>query len=326
MKATVSLPNSPDFTTPLGVGLATLMREPSAARQQRLLQAAYDAGFRHFDVAPSYGMGAAEQVLGRFLKTRPEGVTVGTKVGISVRGGLAKFRLFQRPARAILRAFPALRGRATSAVGTAIHVRSNFSLDACTRSLEASLRALKREVIDLLLLHDPEPEDLSSGQAFEWLAQQKGRGVVRNIGVATSAQRAAQLASSGAYDVIQVPSSILSPCSQYVDLSRPTPLAITHSAMAEPLRRIARRIEEDPKWAESFSSLAGIDVRARRAVAPLLLNWALTENNRGIVLVGASTAEHFRAAANAMQSRGDANTERVGAFLRATLSQESFRL
>src|SRR3990170_2143406 len=96
--ATVILPSSAKRTTPLGVGMATLMREPSPAAQQRLLHAAYDAGFRHFDVAPSYGLGAAERVLGRFLRTRPEGVTIGTKVGMLARGNAGVMRLVQQPA------------------------------------------------------------------------------------------------------------------------------------------------------------------------------------------------------------------------------------
>src|SRR5690349_9201863 len=145
------------------------MREPSPARQQHLLHIAYEAGFRHFDVAPSYGMGAAEKVLGRFLKTRPAGITIATKVGILVRSSMAGVQLIQRPARAMLKLFPSLRGRVTSAAGAAMHVRSNFSPLACTQSLEKSLRSLGTERIDLLLLHDPALRDLSDGSVFSWL-------------------------------------------------------------------------------------------------------------------------------------------------------------
>src|SRR5690348_6885308 len=114
------------------------MREPSRKKQQRLLEIAYEVGFRHFDVAPSYGLGAAEAVLGSFLATRRDGVTVATKIGIAVRRSVASMHLLQRPARALLRGLPALRGRATRGLGGVLHTRSNFSLSACTQSLENS--------------------------------------------------------------------------------------------------------------------------------------------------------------------------------------------
>ena len=48
----------------------------------RLLEAAFDAGIRHFDVAPMYGYGEAEGCLGEFLQRHRADVTVTTKYGI----------------------------------------------------------------------------------------------------------------------------------------------------------------------------------------------------------------------------------------------------
>ena len=323
MLTTVSLPNSKALTSRFGVGLATLMREPSPSRQQELLHAAYDAGFRHFDVAPSYGMGAAERVLGRFLRTRPDGVTIATKVGIVVRSSMSGLRLIQRPARALLKVLPSLRGRVTSAAGSVIHTRSNFSTTACTQSLENSLRALGTDYLDLLLLHDPEPADLADGSVFSWLARQKERGVVRNIGIASSASEAGQLiTSSHPYDVIQVPSNVLSPAGSSLDLTASRPLCVTHSAIAEPLRHILRRIAEE-RWALAFSDVAGVDVRRPGVIPRLLLSWALHENQKGIVLVGASKPQHFQEAGRVSDgARGD-HLEEVADFLRSSFSSES---
>ena len=319
MDATVHFPHSGITTTRLGVGLATLMREPSAKAQQRLLEVAYEAGFRHFDVAPSYGLGAAERVLGRFIATRRNGITVGTKVGITLRRDLVQLQTLQRPVRALLRRFPALRGRATRAVGSAMHVRSNFSPPACTRSLENSLRALRSDAIDLLLLHDPEPSDLSDGRLFEWMSRQRDRGVVRNIGVATSPTLAANLiATSTDYDAVQVPSNVLAPASQQLGPSSTTPLRLTHSAVALPLTRISERLESDPEWTTRFSQCAGIDVRERDVVARLMLAWALQENSHGIVLLGASRPEHFREAVAGMGQFDATQLKRTEEFLRTS--------
>src|SRR5689334_12904762 len=110
MNSTVALPNSRKKTSRLGVGLATLMREPSPRKQQGLLHIAYDEGFRHFDVAPSYGLGAAETALGRFLKARPRDITIATKVGIRAVGNRRFMQYVQRPGRLLLKNFPSLRG------------------------------------------------------------------------------------------------------------------------------------------------------------------------------------------------------------------------
>lgn len=321
LQATVQFPNALIKTTPLGVGLATLMREPSSKKQQRLLEVAYEAGFRHFDVAPSYGLGAAERVLGRFLHSHSSDVTIATKVGIAVRRSLMRYQTIQRPLRAMLRRFPALRGRTTRVVGGAIHVRSNFSLAECTRSLENSLRALRRDSIDLLLLHDPDPADLADGQVFEWIAGQKARGVVRNIGIATSPQLAAQVFSSAsAYDVVQVPSNVLAPATSALPASLPIALRVTHSVIALPLSRINERLAVDAGWATQLSACAGIDVREPGVIARLMLASALHENSRGIVLVGASQPEHFRAAARSIEGFQGQQLDRVAIFLRASLA------
>lgn len=321
LQATVQFPNALIKTTPLGVGLATLMREPSSKKQQRLLEVAYEAGFRHFDVAPSYGLGAAERVLGRFLQSHSTDVTIATKVGIAVRRSLMRYQTIQRPLRAMLRRFPALRGRATRAVGGAIHVRSNFSLPECTRSLENSLRALRTDSIDLLLLHDPEPTDLDDGQVLEWIAGQKARGLVGSIGIATSQALAAKVLSSASpYDALQVPSNVLAPASAVLPAGVSTPLRVTHSAIALPLSRIRERLAVDPSWAMQLSDCVGADVREPGVIAQLMLASAMHENSRGIVLVGASKPEHFRAAAKSIGAFQEAQFDKVAVFLRTSLA------
>src|SRR6266699_1659031 len=102
MEATVRLPQGNTFTTQIGLGLATLMREPSRRGQERILEVAFDSGIRHFDVSPSYGFGAAENLLGRFLQGRRGHVTIATKVGIGYSSRGASLAKFQRPFRYVL--------------------------------------------------------------------------------------------------------------------------------------------------------------------------------------------------------------------------------
>src|SRR4051812_7191906 len=69
-------------TSALGLGCAGLFSLPRRADRRAVLDAAYDLGVRHFDVAPMYGLGAAEPELGGFVGGRRDEVTVATKFGI----------------------------------------------------------------------------------------------------------------------------------------------------------------------------------------------------------------------------------------------------
>jgi len=71
---TVTLPGSSITTTVLGFGASNLLGPRSRAEGRALLETAFDAGIRHFDVARSYSSGDAEPVIGDFLKTRRDHV------------------------------------------------------------------------------------------------------------------------------------------------------------------------------------------------------------------------------------------------------------
>jgi aryl-alcohol dehydrogenase-like predicted oxidoreductase len=94
-----------------------LMTAGSADDQDRAVAWARDNGINHFDTAPSYGNTASEKNLGRALGKNRDGIVVSTKVGLTEehRGDLAG----------------AIRG-----------------------SLEASLRHLRQDHVDIFQLHN----------------------------------------------------------------------------------------------------------------------------------------------------------------------------
>ncbi len=98
------------------------------AEARRALAKALDAGVNCFDTAPTYG--DAERLLGEALANRSEDIVVCTKFGIRVTPD----------------------GRAIK----------DFSSQSLQTSFENSLRNLKRDRIEVLLLHSPHDE-------FDWL-------------------------------------------------------------------------------------------------------------------------------------------------------------
>jgi D-threo-aldose 1-dehydrogenase len=180
-------------TTELGFGCAGLYREGDKRVRRATLETAYDQGIRHFDVAPMYGLGAAESELGEFLRARRQTVTVATKFGISMTGlgGLAG-KLQAPIRRALVRnsnASGALQksgaGPGSGAVGRMLYQSARFDRATAERSLDGSLRALGTDHVDFLFLHDPPIAALADvGDLCEHLERERRRGRIRAWGVA----------------------------------------------------------------------------------------------------------------------------------------------
>lgn len=171
----------------LGAGLPTVSRfifgtaalfnvKGGAVPRRRLLEAAAAAGLTHFDTAPLYGFGLAERYLGEAFARRPE-VTVTTKVGLYAPGGED-----QSETGVWLRK---VAGKAIRPMSAAI---SDASVDRARRSVEGSLRRLRRDKIDLLLIHEPDAAMLDTDAWRRWLEDLITEGKVGAFGVAGETQ------------------------------------------------------------------------------------------------------------------------------------------
>ena len=154
----------------LGVGCAALaVRSPETDDDAvvELLVHAHASGVRCFDVAPLYGGGRGEELLGRALARMDGPVTVSTKVGYV---GDIPYGGRQPPEER----------------------RKDFSRGAIERSLEQSLRRLGRERVDWLFLHDPE-DNLDPIERVAWPTLQRlcEQGLVGGVGVGTTRVTAA---------------------------------------------------------------------------------------------------------------------------------------
>src|SRR5438105_10248388 len=79
---TVVCPGLGREVSALGFGCASLGSRVSEAQGLRALGLAYERGVTWYDVAPPYGDGEAEGILGKFLAGRRERVAICTKFGI----------------------------------------------------------------------------------------------------------------------------------------------------------------------------------------------------------------------------------------------------
>jgi D-threo-aldose 1-dehydrogenase len=160
----------------LGYGTASLGRSLTRRERMRLLETAYDCGIRWFDTAPLYGAGAAEEALGRFLRGKDD-VVVATKVGIVPPGLLGA---------AVRR--PAAGGR--------------FDPADVRRQVERSLRRLRRDSVDVVLLHEVNAS--AAPVALDALDLLRKAGTLRLTGIGTSALQTEAILASRVPDVVQL--------------------------------------------------------------------------------------------------------------------------
>jgi L-galactose dehydrogenase len=136
----------------VGYGTAPLGDMFGSSDEEAGLQSAYralDAGINFFDSSPSYGMGLAEERLGKVLRGRRHEIIVGTKAG---RYGPEDF---------------------------------DFSAVRIRRGFEESLRLLGTDYVDILQLHNVEFVHLEGpiSEAYGELVRLRDAGMCRFIGM-----------------------------------------------------------------------------------------------------------------------------------------------
>ena len=165
----------------VGFGAMTIGGEVFGATDDqeslRALHRALDLGMNFIDTADAYGRGHSEKLLAQVLKTRRNEVVLATKGGnqFTVRQGLR-----------------------------------NFDPDYITSALEASLKRLQIETIDLYQLHNPSQEVMRRGEIFARLDRCKREGKIRFYGVSLEKTEDGIVAiETGKPDTLQVVYNIL---------------------------------------------------------------------------------------------------------------------
>jgi D-threo-aldose 1-dehydrogenase len=120
-----------------GAAIGNLYTEVDEDVAGAAVRFAYEQGIRSFDTAPFYGYGLSEERLGKALSGLTDGeVRISTKVGRSISEAGSDPQADDGFA---------VQGRCA---------RFDYSRDGVLRSLESSLRRLRRQAVDTLLVHD----------------------------------------------------------------------------------------------------------------------------------------------------------------------------
>ncbi len=189
--------------TRLGLGGTTFGNMYSALDDQEgldVIDASYMAGVRYFDTAPLYGYGMSETKMGPGLgRYNRDEIAISSKVGYVLKErqeGDDYVDLFVDAPK--LTSF------------------FDYSRDAVLRSIEGSLKRLKTDRLDIVLIHDPDdgksiepgwvPGDRANfdhvmAEAYPALAELREQGVVKAIGLGMNQwQMLADFARAGNFD------------------------------------------------------------------------------------------------------------------------------
>ncbi len=206
-----------------GTQIGNIFAAISDEQAQAVLQAAWDAGVRHFDTSPFYGYGLSEYRLGHFLRGKnPDDYVVSTKVGRvlqATRGPLPNAALWVNPAP--------------------MGYRYDFTAAGARRSVEDSLQRLGLPKIDVVYIHDLSPDNtelpgswrdhfaVAARGAMPELARMREQGLIRGWGFGINTPDAAVLAATSD---VPTPDIVLLAC-QYSILDHETTLTKTFPAL-----------------------------------------------------------------------------------------------
>jgi aryl-alcohol dehydrogenase-like predicted oxidoreductase len=196
----------------LGLGCVSLGR--NRRNGVRLVRQALDVGLRFFDTADAYGRGESERILGRGLRQRRDQAFIATKAGYTFK----ERSVLVSGARPLLRAArdkarPAhLTGPRMANFGSASTVSygaQDFSPAHLRKALEASLRRLETDFVDLYQLHGPrEVHD----DVVALMTDLRAAGKIRGFGVGLETlEHAMGWLDNGQLSAIQVPFGLLDP-------------------------------------------------------------------------------------------------------------------
>jgi len=174
------------MTKDIGFGCVRLTSNYTKKQALRNLETAYENGIRHFDVAPLYGFGLAEGMLGDFVKNKRDTVTITTKFGILANNSVLKNLFLQNIIRTAYRTIKKSKLKSTTqSLASGTMTPKDFSISNAEKSLNNSLRELKTDYIDYYVMHEALIPEANKEELIYFLDNKKKEGIIKEFGIAS---------------------------------------------------------------------------------------------------------------------------------------------
>jgi aryl-alcohol dehydrogenase-like predicted oxidoreductase len=269
----------------------------------RTLEAACDAGINFYDTADMYSQGESEILVGKAFRKKRDKVFIATKGGYCLPGRKRLIQLIKPFAKPIVRALGLRRSVVPAALSGTIS--QDFSPGYLRKAVEASLRRLQSDHIDLYQIHSPPAEELRGNRlqdALGLLARLKADGKIREYGIALdSVDDAAHCLGMEGIASLQMPFGLMDPEAldgvfdkvserQYGIIARG---CFGGGALKQSLTEAELRAIE-PKW-ERVLQIRRIAERMQRSVLEAALQFSLCTERISVTILGMRTPQHLAA-------------------------------
>jgi aryl-alcohol dehydrogenase-like predicted oxidoreductase len=241
-----------------------------------IVKMALDRGVTFFDSSENYNEGRSEAILGDVISSHDGPTVIATKGGFSSGASIVR----------------------------------DFSAEAITKAGRASLKRLKRDTIELYMLHSPSVNDLETQSWADAIKTLKAEGTIRSFGISTSNHASGVWALNHGAEFLQIEYDLLNPTAEDELL----PLAIQKNAgimTRTPLARgllsgkfqAGQTIPAEQQWRrpkgdqlqrrlERIEQLRFL-VRDGQTLAQAALRWLLRQPGVHCVIPGARTTEQL---------------------------------
>ena len=300
-------------TSKIGFGTSGIMGAALTDRGRlKLLNSVYDLGVLHFDTAPLYGMGEAENLIGKFVRDKRDSVTIATKYGLNPKFVPWYYRVGAPVARAVYHRNKWVKGIIHSllfagkdAVSKPVQTEgstvassppansSKYTHADMKRKLDASLKKLSIDYIDIYLLHDCSIDEVTH-EVIDSLNSFVQQGKIKSYGFATARETCKAILTRfpGLNAVVQVPQTIFDDDLHDAELANNS-LKITHSALNLTIGMLREHLS-DPIIRDRWYSQLDCDVAQPVQLANFLLSHARSSNKQGIVLFSSTKPKHIK--------------------------------
>lgn len=262
----------------------------------RLLRMVHDRGVRHFDTAPLYGHGTSEDVLGAAFRGDRHKVVIATKVGLP-HGELSYGRQLLRLAASPVRRWMPRLSRLAARRIYSTSPGADFAVSSVQRSLETSLRKLRTDYVDILILHEVHRNDITD-ELLDTLQRFVREGKVRRLGLGTSVEDMQEIRAAGLeFEVYQRSWSVLA-ADEGLFSDR---YQIFHGTILGAIDSVTQRLNADAEARRRVQEICKLECRSPEDIAKILLLCAVSGNPRGVVLFSSRMAARAASYINFLQ-------------------------
>jgi len=280
-----------------------LAQDGGTAASLRTLEAACDAGINFYDTADMYSQGESEILIGKAFHKKRDKVFIATKGGYCLPGRRRLIQLIKPFVKPIVQAI----GMRRTAVPAALSgtISQDFSPGYLSNAVEASLRRLQSDHIDLYQLHSPPREELRGARlqdALGLLARMKAEGKIREYGIALdSVDDAMHCLGMEGIASLQMPFGLMDPEAldgvfdkvserQYGIIARG---CFGGGALKQSLTEADLRATE-PKW-ERVLQIRRVAEQIQRSPLEAALQFSLSVERISVTILGMRTPQHLAA-------------------------------